>query len=92
MRSKAEAEQLVPADVAYVMTRDQWPDWHRDLGAKRVAQISAKQRPAAIIAAEDPRCDRVDGLAMDRSDPANIGFDVDCQNGERIHVQEADLR
>ncbi|RZF64274.1 hypothetical protein EWE75_12065 [Sphingomonas populi] len=74
------------------MTRDQWPSWYEDFGAPRISQISAEQRPAAIRAAREPKCDSVESLAMDRSTPTDIGFDVDCKNGQRIRIYETDLR
>ena len=75
------------------MTQKSFPKMYSRLGANAFKRANNLIKPAALKALESPKCDRVDTVSFsEKSTSKNIRYFVDCQNGERILVDEVDLK
>lgn len=89
--TKEEARIRISDGVFLPYTRDEYPKLFAKLG--RAAQrIQPAREGAAYSALNSGRCDRVrSSEASDRSMPEGIVIFVDCENGERFYLDEAQI-
>ncbi|GAB4571765.1 MAG: hypothetical protein Tsb008_03320 [Rhodothalassiaceae bacterium] len=82
------------SDLAFSnYTRDRYPKTFAVWGDAGVARIERLERQAVAKVSRDPRCDRVEIVALsERSVPPSrpVVF-VDCANRHRSYVSEADI-
>jgi len=75
------------------MTPKSFPKMYSRIGATAFKRANILIKPAALKALESPKCDRVEIVSFsEKSTSKNIRYFVDCQNGERILVDEVDLK
>ncbi len=75
------------------MTSKSFPKMYSRLGKKAFERANSLIKPAALKALENPNCDRVDTVSFsEKSTQKSIRYFVDCQNGQRVLLSEADLK
>ncbi len=75
-------------------TRDQFPKAFKSWGEEGIKRIQKLRENAARTVASNPKCDAVEisDLSENRSNiPTNSVVFVDCRNGERFYLSEADI-
>ena len=74
------------------MTPKSFPKMYSRLGKQAFERANSLIKPAALKALENPNCDRVDTVSFsEKSTQRSIRYFVDCQNGQRVLLSEADL-
>ena len=77
------------------MNQKNYPRVYQNWGFAGVKKINSLMQLAAEKVAESPECDKVDIVALSegRSMPkSKIVFFVDCINGKRFYIEDADLK
>jgi len=82
----------VSPDAAFLIEGEGWEKTRREWGSTWIARINKAMPLAAQKAAESATCDYVEVAGLsDRSIPrSEVVFYVDCKNGERFYISEAD--
>jgi len=75
-------------------TEEQYPESFKKWDSDTIEKINSMLRPAALKAAEDPACDKVEIVEMSLSrsaPPESITYYIDCLNGNRLYVSSETL-
>lgn len=85
-----QLESRIVAGATTPMDRESFGDTYAKLGAANFGKANDLTRWAAVAAAEDADvCDRVAMINVsDRSTRENVVWFVDCENGERVFIDQ----
>lgn len=75
------------------MTENSYPKMYKSLGKKAFERANELMLAAAELASKSKSCDVVDMVNVSsKSTSSNIEYFIDCQNGQRIRINEKDLK
>lgn len=88
--TKETLQARVAGDAVMLMDRESFSDTYAKLGEQQFQNANDLTRWAAIAAvAQGPDCDRVEIIGISgRSTREHVEWFVDCENGERILVEQ----
>lgn len=92
--TSAKAAEVDPS-VYRPMERKNYPKTFAKWGAEGVKKIDRLRKDAAVFAAKSTECDKVETSELSEqrsSPPSQIVVFVDCSNGKRFYLSDADLR
>lgn len=87
-------EPRVPSWLLEPYTKDQYPKMFAKYGAARIKEIEKLREKAGAMAIASGKCDYVEmmDLSADRSSRNHVIFYIDCRNGERIYLDETQIK
>jgi hypothetical protein len=91
----AVASSKISPHAVIPITQKSYPKLYAEWGANGIKRINELMPLAAQKVAASPECDRVDlvEISKQRSSPeTKIVFFVDCANGKRFYIDQADLQ
>lgn len=90
---KDKYSDKISAQAIKPYTKQAWPKTHNKY-PKRFDEINALRIVAARLAIDSGKCDFVDVAEISdmQSTPTSLSFFIDCRNGQRIRLDESEIR
>ena len=92
-KTVAEVRLRAPASTAWIETKNDFPDDFAKFGAKEMKRLNGITYWAGVAALDNRWCDAVEQSAISGHSVVNsVSWFIDCKNGQRAHVSEAQAR